>query len=95
VEEQKYIEAQFDWIKNELVRLRQAVEKLSETTITEKSFERMVGRVDQLDEDCQIVTRRVDDVENDMTLVKRTGAFALGIAGAVLTAWVIMALGLR
>jgi len=95
VDDLKYVEAQFDWIKNELVRLRQAVEKLAETTITEKSFGRMIERVDQLDEDYQIVTRRVDKVESKMIVVIRIGMWAAGIAGALVTAWLMVELGLR
>lgn len=95
MDEQRYIETQFEWVKAELTRLRQAVERLAETAITEKHFDRVVARVDALEDDSNILTRRVDDVENDVSLVKRVGAYTLSIIGALVVAWLVQVLGLR
>ncbi len=64
-----------------------ALEKLAETTVTEKSFDKVSKKTEELDEYCTLVQREIDKVKSDLAIVRRVGFFVLGILGAVTVAW--------
>lgn len=90
---QKYIENQFAWITAELGRLRQAIEKLAESTITEKAFERILERVGVCENELDIHRNELSKVEGELKMMRGVGMFLVGILGTIVAAWLKNILG--
>ena len=85
---QRYIETEFTWIKKELTRMGDAIEKLAETAVTERSFEKLQQQMDTLEAHCEDITMRQAKNESDLALLRRFGVTTLSVIAALVTAWI-------
>ncbi len=90
---QKYVEVEISWIKDNLERLSEALEKLAASVITEKTFWRMMEKVSVIEQDLAEQRKQLVKIESELKIMRGVGVFLAGILGTLVAAWLKMLLG--
>jgi chaperonin cofactor prefoldin len=87
------MEVKFKHLEKRIDDLRQAIEKMAETSIKTYQFESTVRKVDELRQMTKTLDDRIDDAESYIKIYRYVGMLLVSVVLAIVIAWLKGVLG--